>query len=404
MPGMVENRVLIVGGGIAGLAAALACGQAGWSVRLYERAPSFHEVGAGIQIGPNVTRILQRWGLGRALEEVACLPESLQVRSAITGRALGRLPLGLDMRRRYGAPYATVHRADLHRLLLQALQAQGLTQMQLGSELLRFGASGDGVALELANGESHRGDVLLGADGLWSAVRTQLLDDAAPTPTGHLAYRALLRQTDLPPALRSQQVTLWLGPQLHAVQYPVRAGEWLNLVVIVHGDPPWIQAANGMPGELANWNQEADRDQLRRVLQGTCRDLFDVVEAAPAWRMWILCDREPMRGPGEHAKGRVALLGDAAHPMRPYLAQGAGMAIEDAAAVAQALSVPHASVEKALQEFAQRRWSRNRQVQERSRRNGQIFHFTGPLQWGRDAALGLLGARLMDLPWLYGHA
>lgn len=403
MPGMVDKRVLIVGGGIAGLASALACGQAGCSVRLYERARSFQEVGAGIQIGPNVTRILQRWGLGRALEEVACLPESLQVRSAITGRALGRLPLGPEMRRRYGAPYATVHRADLHRLLLEALQAQDLVQMHLGSELLRFGASGGGVAVELGNGESHRGGVLLGADGLWSAVRRQLLDDVAPAPTGHLAYRALLRQSDLPPALRSQQVTIWLGPRLHAVQYPVRAGDWLNLVVIVHGDPHWMQAANGTSGQLADWNQEADREQLRQTLQGVCGDLSDLVEAAPAWRLWVLCDREPMRGPGEHAKGRVALLGDAAHPMRPYLAQGAGMAIEDAEAIAQVLSMPHDSVENALQAFAQRRWSRNRQVQERSRRNGHIFHASGPLQWGRDAALAVMGARVMDLPWLYRH-
>ena len=403
MPRMTDNSALIIGAGIAGLASAMACGQSGWTVRLYERAPVFHEVGAGIQIGPNVTRILQRWGLAAALERLACLPECLQVRSAITGRVLGRLALGQDMRQRYGAPYATIHRADLHQLLLEAVQTRGLAQLQLGGELMRFEASRDGVLAELANGQSDHADVLLGADGLWSAVRRQLLDDAAPAPTGHLAYRAMLRQSDLPQALRSAHVTVWLGPRLHAVQYPVRGGEWLNLVVIVQGDPDWLQAANGTPGQLANWNQEADRGQLRQALDGTSCDLMALVDAAPAWRLWILCDREPMSGPGEHASGKVALLGDAAHPMRPYLAQGAGMAIEDAAAIAQVLSVPHASVEMALQEFAQRRWSRNRQVQERSRRNGDIFHATGAVRWGRDTAMAVLGQRLLDFPWLYGR-
>jgi len=246
------------------------------------------------------------------------------------------------------------------------------------------------------------GDVLLGADGLWSTVRQQLLDDAAPAPTGHLAYRALLRQADLPATLRCPEVRVWLGPHLHAVQYPVRGGEWLNLVVIVQGDPDWLQAANGTPGQLANWNQQAKREQLLQALGAACTALTDLVAAVPAWRLWILCDREPMHGPQEHARGRVALLGDAAHPMRPYLAQGAAMAIEDAAAVAPLLAAAATGVEPALQEFARRRWTRNREVQQRSRRNGDIFHATGVLRWGRDAALALLGRRLLDQPWLYG--
>ncbi|MEO7939450.1 MAG: FAD-dependent monooxygenase [Burkholderiaceae bacterium] len=399
---MSEQRVLIVGAGIAGLAASLACGRAGLPVQLVERAPEFQEVGAGIQIGPNVTRILRDWGLGDALAQVASLPDMLQVRSAVTGRALGSLPLGLDMRQRYGAPYATLHRADLHQLLLQAVQAQGRAEMQLATQVLRFEQSTDGVDLVLANGGVQSGSVLLGADGLWSAVRQQLLDDAAPALTGHLAYRALLRQAELPQHLRSHQVTVWLGPRLHAVQYPVRGGDWLNLVVIVQGEPDWMQAANSTPGEMANWNQEADRDQLQRALRGSCGHLSELVAAAPAWRLWILCDREPMQEAQEHARGRVALIGDAAHPMRPYLAQGAGMAIEDAAAVAQVLSQAHPTTEAALQDFAQRRWARNRQVQERSRRNGKIFHATGLVRWGRDAAMAVLGTRVLDLPWLYG--
>ncbi|MCP5260775.1 MAG: FAD-dependent monooxygenase [Burkholderiaceae bacterium] len=400
---MPEPRLLVSGAGIAGLAAALACGRAGRAVRVIERAGAFGEVGAGIQIGPNVTRILHGWGLERPLERLVAFPDRLQVRSAVSGRELAAMPLGALMRQRYGAPYATVHRADLHRLLLDAVRTCGDAQLDLDSALLDFAqSSGAGVTASIAGGRQLQADVLLGADGLWSQVRRQLLDDGDPQPTGHLAYRALLRQSDLPASLRSGQVTAWLGPQLHVVQYPVRGGDWLNLVVVVHGAPDWLRAANATPGQLANWNQHADRAQLLAALGTVTPPLRSLVEAVPAWRLWILCDRAPMAGSGEHARGRVALLGDAAHPMRPYLAQGAGMAIEDAQAVATALADRTRPVDAALAEFARLRWQRNRRVQQRSRRNGQVFHARGLVRWGRDAALALLGARLLELPWLYG--
>jgi salicylate hydroxylase len=306
------------------------------------------------------------------------------------------------MRQRYGAPYATVHRADLHRLLLDAVRAQGGVQLDLDSELLAFEQSADtGVAVSVAGGRALHADVLLGADGLWSPVRQQLLGDGDPKPTGHLAYRALLRQSDLPAALRSQQVTAWLGPQLHVVQYPVRGGDWLNLVVVVHGAPDWLRAANATPGQLANWNQHADRAHLLQTLGTVAAPLQALVDAVAAWRLWILCDRAPMAGPGEHARGRVALVGDAAHPMRPYLAQGAGMAIEDAQVVGLVLADQARPADVALAEFARLRWRRNRRVQQRARRNGQAFHARGFVRWGRDASMALLGARLLDLPWLY---
>ena len=400
---MPEPSLLVSGAGIAGLAAALACGRAGRAVRVIERAGAFGEVGAGIQIGPNVTRILHGWGLEQPLARLAAFPDRLQVRSAVSGRELAAMPLGALMRQRYGAPYATVHRADLHRLLLDAVRTHGDAQLDLDSGLLEFAQSpGAGVTASIAGGRQLQADVLLGADGLWSQVRRQLLDDGDPQPTGHLAYRALLRQSDLPAGLRSGQVTAWLGPQLHVVQYPVRGGDWLNLVVVVHGASDGLRASNATPGQLANWNQHADRAQLLAALGTVAPSLRSLVEAVPAWRLWILCDRAPMAGPGEHARGRVALLGDAAHPMRPYLAQGAGMAIEDAQAVATALADRTRPVDAALAEFARLRWPRNRRVQQRSRRNGQVFHARRLVRWGRDAALALLGARLLELPWLYG--
>jgi len=403
MPRMHDNDVLISGAGIAGLAAALACANEGRTVRVLERASSFGEVGAGIQLGPNVTRILHGWGLERPLARISAFPDRLQVRSAVDGSQLGVLPLGKAMRTRYGAPYATVHRADLHHLLLDAVHTQGGVQLELQGELLAFEQFPDsGVSVRAAGDREYQAKVLLGADGLWSMVRQLLLQDGDAQPSGHLAYRALLRQSDLPDALRSQQVTAWLGPLLHVVQYPVRGGDWLNLVVVVHGPPDWMRAANATPGQLANWNQEADRAQLLQALGNVAAPLLALVEVVPAWRLWILCDRAPMVGPGEHARGRVALIGDAAHPMRPYLAQGAGMAIEDAQAVALALSDQARPVEASLEEFARVRWRRNRRVQQHARRNGQIFHARGFVRWGRDASLALLGARLLDLPWLYG--
>ena len=390
-----RGGVIISGGGIGGLAAALACARAGWKVRLYERAPAFSEVGAGIQMGPNVVKLLHGWGLAEALAGVAAFPQQLEVRSAISGKTLGRLRLGAAMTQRYGAPYATVHRADLHGFLLNAVRQADVT-LKLNHTLSRFTQTAAAVTVQTLDGPTIEGDVLVGADGVWSPVRQWLLGDGLPRVTGHLAYRALVPQSGLPEALRSTQVTAWLGPQLHVVQYPVRGGEWLNVVGIVHGR---------VPDDLDNWDHCTDAAALRAALADTCAPLQDLVQAIADWRLWALCDRPPMQGAYQHALGRVALLGDAAHPMRPYLAQGAGMAIEDAAelgrVLAQALD-PALDVPTMLNRYALNRWQRNARVQARSIRNGQIFHASGVVRWGRDASLRLLGARLLDVPWLYG--
>jgi salicylate hydroxylase len=388
-------QALIAGGGIGGLAAALATARAGWSVRLYERAPVFSEVGAGVQLGPNVVKLLHAWGLADALARVAAFPQQLEVRSAIAGHLLGRLRLGDAMVQRYGAPYATVHRADLHGLLLAAVREAGVV-LKLNHTLSRFSQDANTVTVQSGDDPPVEGEVLVGADGLWSPLRQWLLDDGPPRITGHLAYRALVRQADLPRALRSADVTAWLGPRLHVVQYPVCGGEWLNVVAIVHG---------AVPGELDNWDRGTEAQDLLQALAGTCVALQNAVRAIPAWRLWALCDRPPMQGAHEHALGRVALLGDAAHPMRPYLAQGAGMAIEDAAELGRVLAQapdPALGVPTMLNRYALNRWQRNARVQKRAIRNGQIFHADGLLRWGRDVSMKLLGERLLDVPWLYG--
>ena len=393
MTNQVHKQVVIAGGGIGGLAAAVACAQRGVPVQLLERAAQLSEVGAGIQIGPNVTRILQAWGLGAALAQVAAFPEQLQARDAQTGQVLGTLTLGSRAQARYGAPYATIHRADLQGLLHRAAQSAGV-DLRLGQSVQGWQGSEAALQVNTAQGLSLLASALIGADGVWSAVRQKLLGDAPARFTGHLAYRALMAQADLPAHLRSDQVTVWMGPRLHVVHYPVRSGQWLNLVAIVHG---------AKPEQSQDWDQAGQTQALMQAMGAVGRDLHERLASVPAWRQWALHDRAPVSAPGQMAQGRVALLGDAAHPMRPYLAQGAGMAIEDAQVLAQCLSAGSVPVTQQLQAYAEQRWARNARVQARAIRNGSIFHATGPVAWGRNLSMRLMGGRLMDQPWLYGE-
>jgi len=389
--------MIIVGGGIGGLAAALACGQAGARPQVLERAATFSEVGAGIQMGPNVTRTLHAWGLAEDLKAIGFAPRKLEAKDTQTGQVIGSLPLGQRSLDTYGAPYVTVHRADLHRVLLQKLMRSGHAQLHLDSEVEAVQQAADGIQISGASlpaslTEFSQFSAMVGADGLWSATRQFVVPPTTPRVTGLLAYRALLPMQFLPEKLRLQDVNVWLGPRLHAVLYPVQCGECLNLVVVVQGQPP---------ANLDDWDHAGHKEELDRAMGPIHADLRDMLAAVPAWRLWPLCDRPPLQGPHEMAKGRIALLGDAAHPMRPFLAQGAGMAIEDAAALARSWARADLPVEDRLQMYAQARWARNAQVQQRSIRNGQIFHLQGPLRWGRNVAMKLMGESLMDVPWLY---
>jgi salicylate hydroxylase len=390
-PAGLQN-VVIAGGGIGGLAAGLACARQGLRVQLLERATQLSEVGAGIQIGPNVTRILQAWGLGDALAQVAAFPQRLQARDAQTGQVLGSLRLGERAQALYGAPYATIHRADLQNLLLAAAQAAGV-DVHLGQTVMGWQEAADGLEIAAADSLSMQAEALIGADGVWSGVRQQLLGDAPARFTGHLAYRALVAQADLPAHLRTDEVTVWMGPRLHVVHYPVRSGQWLNVVAIVHGD---------QPAQADAWDAAGHTQALVQSMGAVGRDLHERLASVPAWRQWALHDRAPVSAANQMAQGRVALLGDAAHPMRPYLAQGAGMAIEDAQVLAQCLAQGTCSVPTRLQAYADQRWARNARVQARAIRNGHIFHAQGLLAMGRNLSMQLMGERLMDVPWLYG--
>jgi salicylate hydroxylase len=389
----MDKNLLISGGGIGGLATALATARAGWNVQLLERSPVFGELGVGIQLGPNAVRVLNTLGVGGPLARVAAYPRELQVRNAISTEVLSVMPLGKTIEKRYGAPYVCIARPDLHTLLLEAVRGERRVAMHLDSQVIGVSQNESRVSIQTVRDQQLEAPLLVGADGLWSLVRRQVVDqDVAPRVTGHLAFRTMVPQSSMPASLRTEVVTAWMGPDFHAVHYPVRSGEWVNVVCIVQGK---------VQGDPQSWDHSANAQELRSRMARARGPLRELIYAIDNWRLWPLTDREPMTGAAQHAKGRIALLGDAAHPMRPYLAQGASMAIEDAAALAKCIELSPDQVALALSRYAELRWQRNARVQARAVRNGEIYHLKGMQQLARDVALKLLGARLMDMPWLY---
>lgn len=386
--------LIVAGAGIGGLGAALALARQGHAVTVLEQAAAFGEIGAGLQLGPNAVRVLADWGLLPALREAAAFPDALRVRDARSARELGRLRLGDAAVARHGQAYASIHRADLHALLLRAVAREADVSWRLGARAESWQAADAGVSLALASGDLVAGPALIGCDGLWSRVRRAGFDAAPPRRTGHLAYRGLVPADALPAAMRANEIGVWLGRQLHVVHYPVRRGEAINLVAVVHGEPGAVDASA--------WSQPADATELQAALGPICTPLAAWLAAVPGWTRWTLHDRDPLRSAAGMARGAVALLGDAAHPMRPYLAQGAAMALEDAWTLGR---LSHGALPGdwpvRLARYAELRWARNARVQRRSRRNGRIFHASGLLRLGRDTAMAALGERLLDNPWLY---
>lgn len=387
-------RVAVAGGGIGGLAAAFACARAGREVQVFEQASAFSEVGAGVQLGPNVTRVLHAWGLVGGLRDVAAAPQVLVVRDAADGRELGSMRLGAFFEARYDGPYLTLHRADLQQLLLVAARNAGIAP-RLQARVTAVEDGGPGVALRLEGDDQVHCDALVAADGVWSALREAVVADGPARPSGHIAHRALAPRDALPRQLRTEDVNLWLGPRTHVVAYPVRGGELLNVVAIVEARQ---RAASH------DWDQGGQAAELLQAMGRVDRKLRELIEAMPSWGLWSLHGRPPLAGPDAMARGRIAFLGDAAHPMLPYLAQGAGMAIEDADVLGRVLAdVSPNDVPAALQRYAEARWRRCAQVQARALRNATIFHASGVLRLGRDAAMRLMGERLLDQPWLYAR-
>jgi salicylate hydroxylase len=436
-------EVLIAGAGIGGLSAAIALERAGVAdlrVSVIEQSSQLGEVGAGVQLGPNVTRVLRAWGVDKILEPYAFEPNSIEVLSAKSGKLLAELPLGLTFRNRYGAPYLTAHRADLHACLHSCLINSGFAHIELNQKLHSVRSSNSDVEVLIESNKSIQGQIsdstntvsthqrhysaLIGADGVWSKVRDIFFDQNSSsdrgstksvTFSGDLAYRSLVLQKMLPQHLRSTCVKVWLGPNMHLVQYPIRAGEWLNSVLILsprpHNHKGFVSTKNVI--EALDWTIKMSGEEkafnIQSIFPQVCLKIQDTLRAIESWNVWPLMRGEPLAGSEQMVNGRVALLGDAAHPMLPYLAQGAGMAIEDAFALGEqfrafgAATLVGNGIEGPLLNYAKNRWSRNARVQSRALQNAGIFHAEGGLAWARDRSLQLWGAKLLDMPWLYGY-
>lgn len=397
---MKNQHVIVAGAGIGGLAAALALARAGQRVTMLERSAEFAPIGAGIQLGPNAMKVLASWGLQDALLAHACLPQAIAVHHAATGRSISRILLGSAVQQRYGQVYATVHRAHLHAVLLAAVQAQPSVQVLCGVPVQGVQTLTNSVtqgAVQVSTPEhTYTADALVAADGVWSSVRPMVFADGAPRATGHAAYRTLLPMTDVPPIWRTG-VGVWWARDVHVVHYPVHSGQQLNLVVLSQASA--AQAT-------ASWAQSTSHAQVMSQLPQVCPDLKALLNLAQAntqggadpWNSWHLYDRPAARS---WVQGRVALLGDAAHPMLPYMAQGAAMALEDAAALGHQVALS-TDWPTALKTYQQIRKARAERVVATARRNGRIFHLPAPWSIARDAVLAYQGTEVLGLPWLYG--
>ena len=388
-----ERTVLIAGAGIGGLTAALALAREGFRVRLLEGAETPQAAGAGIQLSPNATRILLSLGLGPRLAVAAVAPRAIRMRSAARGRVLAEMPLGPG---RDGAPYWVIHRADLYRALFDAVAATPAVTLTLGARVRDFHSDGAAVRASVGDGGQeeghHEGAILIGADGLWSRLRTLLLGGGEPRFSGRCAFRAVVPAEIAAAAFRDGAVDVWLGPGGHVVHYPVRGGTAVN-VVAVCGDrrrsEGWGTAA-ATAEVLARFPAPAWACALRELL------------AAPErWQRWALYDREPLRAWG---RGPVTLLGDAAHPMLPFIAQGAAMAIEDAAVLARELGRAGDGLAPALRRYEAARAPRTARVQGAARSNDFHYHVRGPAALVRDAVLRAAPPRLLlaRYDWIWG--
>ncbi|MCC6778548.1 MAG: FAD-dependent monooxygenase [Hyphomicrobiales bacterium] len=387
------RMVLIVGAGIGGLTAALALAQRGFGVTLFDQAPQLEEVGAGLQLSPNASAILIALGLRAALEERVVAPQELRVLDAASARVLTRAPLGDFVRKRYGAPYWVIHRGDLQAVLLAAVRAHPGVTLHLGTRVEDFALHANAVTLSgsaTAGPIEARGAVLIGADGLWSALRPRIGERGEPRFAQHTAWRLLVPTDAVISNLATPTVNLWLGRDAHLVHYPVSAGRQINVVAIVRDE--WREAGWNAPG------MSPELLARYRAWPGPVRALLGT---AGAWKKWALFDRAPF---DQWGKGPVTLLGDAAHPMLPFLAQGAAMAIEDAAVLARRLADKPDDAAAALRHYERDRRDRTARAQQSARSNGRIYHMGGPATFLRALVLGAMGGTrlLTRYDWLYG--
>ncbi len=386
----------IAGAGIGGLTLALACHQAGLrNITLYEQATEPEALGAGVQLSPNATRVLGALGLGAALKAIAFYPDAVHLRTWRAGYQLAMRPLGQFSELRYGAPYYHVHRGDLHGLLMEQARSRSGITLRTGVVCRGAGEDDEGPWLEV-DGERVRHDAVVGCDGIRSVVRQSLFQHSEPRFTGHVAWRGMVPRERLPARLIPPSATVWLGPGRHFVHYYVRRGELVNFVGVVETGR-WTEESWSTPGDPA---------ELARDFAGWHPMVRTLIEAADGVYKWALYDHEPLPA---WSRGSITLLGDACHPMLPYLAQGAAMAIEDAWVLSRMLDRWEDHPAEGLTEYERYRRPRATKVQRSSREQGEMFHLPeGSPAWWRNFKLSLGSRFLPELAmrqydWLHGY-
>ena len=383
--------ILIAGSGIGGLAAALGLAKTGRRVIVLEKASVLSEIGAGIQLGPNAFHAFDYLGVGEAARSHAVFIDKLRLMDALTGEDITAIDLGEEFRKRFGNPYAVVHRGDLYGVLLSGCRADSRIELRVKSEVESYDQDGGSVTVRLVSGERINGSALIGADGLWSAVRKQVVGDGPPHVSGHTTYRSVIPTEQMPEDLRWNAATLWAGPKCHIVHYPLSGWKVFNLVVTYHNNAP--EPVAGKP---------VASDEVMRGFEHINERARKIIRHGKDWKLWVLCDREPVDKWGDK---RVTLLGDAAHPMLQYMAQGACMAMEDAVCLAQMVIDFPDDIEKALEAYRLHRVQRTARVQLQSRAIGEhIYHPAGVHAALRNSIMRAKSSAdwYESLAWLYG--
>jgi 3-hydroxybenzoate 6-monooxygenase len=388
-----ENlTVLIVGGGIGGLAAAVALSKKGIASQVFEQSSEFAEIGAGIQLGPNVFRAFRALGIYEAVCDKAVFVDNLIMMDSVSGKTIKNIPLGETIRERFKDPYAVIHRADLHGALLSACEATPLITLTTNTSITGYTHAANQVTVTTDDGSEIKGSAVIGADGLWSSIRGHMHGNAKPRVSGHIAYRAVLPLADVPEDVKWNAATLWAGPRNHLVHYPLRNWELFNLVAVFHSD----RYEEG-------WNAVGAKDEMMRCFEGVDERPMSMLQKVDDWRMWVLCDRDPIE---DWSDGCVTLLGDAAHPMLQYFAQGACMASEDAVCLADKVEEADGDFAAAFQAYQKTRYLRTARVQMTARFLGDVYHAAGPVRELRNMMFGGATPEGADphagLAWLYG--